>query len=287
MFVTCPDAIIDVEAGEVVFANAGHNLPYVRHEGGVLELRATGMPLGLMPGMGYDEAKYDMAAGEVMVLTSDGITEAHNAQGEMYGFGRLMDRVARRPINDDVLNAVVSDLEAFTGDGTEQEDYITLVVVKRTSSAQASAETFEARRRVLAQFSIASEEGNERVAIAKVAEAVEGLGLESRRLEQLKTAVGETVMNAIEHGNENRLELDVDVEVCANEDTVSVRITDQGGDKVIPEAALPDIEAKLSGEQTPRGWGLFLIEKMVDEVRSTSDGNTHTIELVMNREGAS
>ena len=91
--------------------------------------------------------------------------------------------------------------------------------------------------------------------------AVEGLGLESRRLEQLKTAVGETVMNAIEHGNENRLELDVDVEVCANEDTVSVRITDQGGDKVIPEAALPDIEAKLSGEQTPRGWGLFLIEK--------------------------
>jgi anti-sigma regulatory factor (Ser/Thr protein kinase) len=205
----------------------------------------------------------------------------------MYGFGRLMDRVARRPINDDVLNAVVSDLEAFTGDGTEQEDDITLVVVKRTSSAQASAETFEARRRVLAQFSIASEEGNERVAIAKVAEAVEGLGLESRRLEQLKTAVGETVMNAIEHGNENRLELDVDVEVCANEDTVSVRITDQGGDKVIPEAALPDIEAKLSGEQTPRGWGLFLIEKMVDEVRSTSDGNTHTIELVMNREGAS
>jgi anti-sigma regulatory factor (Ser/Thr protein kinase) len=198
-----------------------------------------------------------------------------------------MDRVARRPINDDVLNAVVSDLEAFTGDGTEQEDDITLVVVKRTSSAQASAETFEARRRVLAQFSIASEEGNERVAIAKVAEAVEGLGLESRRLEQLKTAVGETVMNAIEHGNENRLELDVDVEVCANEDTVSVRITDQGGDKVIPEAALPDIEAKLSGEQTPRGWGLFLIEKMVDEVRSTSDGNTHTIELVMNREGAS
>jgi serine phosphatase RsbU (regulator of sigma subunit)/anti-sigma regulatory factor (Ser/Thr protein kinase) len=287
MFVTCLYAIIDVEAGEVVFANAGHNLPYVRHEGGVLELRATGMPLGLMPGMGYDEAKYDMAAGEVMVLTSDGITEAHNAQGEMYGFGRLMDRVARRPINDDVLNAVVSDLEAFTGDGTEQEDDITLVVVKRTSSAQASAETFEARRRVLAQFSIASEEGNERVAIAKVAEAVEGLGLESRRLEQLKTAVGETVMNAIEHGNENRLELDVDVEVCANEDTVSVSITDQGGDKVIPEAALPDIEAKLSGEQTPRGWGLFLIEKMVDEVRSTSDGNTHTIELVMNREGAS
>ena len=287
MFVTCLYAIIDTDAGEIVFANAGHNLPYVRHDGGVLELRATGMPLGLMPGMDYDETKYEMSAGEVMVLTSDGITEAHNAEGEMYGFGRLMDRVARRPINDDVLNAVVTELEAFTGEGAEQEDDITLVVVKRTSSAQASAETFEERRQVLAKFAIPSEEGNERIAIAKVTAAVDELGLEPARLERLKTAVGETVMNAIEHGNQNRVELDVDVQVCANEDSVSVLVSDQGGDRSIPEATVPDLEAKLAGEQAPRGWGLFLIEKMVDEVRSTSDGTAHTIELVMNREGAS
>jgi serine phosphatase RsbU (regulator of sigma subunit)/anti-sigma regulatory factor (Ser/Thr protein kinase) len=287
MFVTCLYAIIDTEAGQVVFANAGHNLPYVRHQSGVVELRATGMPLGLMPGMPYDEAKYEMAPGEVMVLTSDGITEAHSAEGEMYGFSRLMDRVSRRPINDDVLNAVVTDLETFTGADADQEDDITLVVVKRTSSAQASASTFEERRQVLAKFAVPSEEGNERIAIAKVTAAIDELGLEPARLERLKTAVGETVMNAIEHGNENRADLDVDVEVCANEDTVSVLVSDRGGDRVIPEAAMPDLEAKLAGEQAPRGWGLFLIEKMVDEVRSTSDGATHTIELVMNREGVS
>jgi anti-sigma regulatory factor (Ser/Thr protein kinase) len=108
----------------------------------------------------------------------------------------------------------------------------------------------------------------------------------SDRLERLKTAVGETVMNAIEHGNEFHAELDVDVEVCANEMTVSVLVTDQGGAKVIPEATVPDIEAKLAGEQTPRGWGLFLIEQMVDEVKTTSEGGIHTVELVMNREGA-
>jgi anti-sigma regulatory factor (Ser/Thr protein kinase) len=78
----------------------------------------------------------------------------------------------------------------------------------------------------------------------------------------------------------------VDVEVCTNEDTVSVLVTDRGGDKVIPEAAVPDIEAKLAGEQTPRGWGLFLIEQMVDEVKTTSADGMHTVELVMNREGA-
>jgi anti-sigma regulatory factor (Ser/Thr protein kinase) len=138
----------------------------------------------------------------------------------------------------------------------------------------------------MARFTVPSEEGNERIAIAKVTAAIDSLGLPPDRLERLKTAVGETVMNAIEHGNEFRPELEVEVEVCTNEDTVSVLVTDRGGDKVIPEAALPDIEAKLAGEQTPRGWGLFLIEQMVDEVKTTSENGMHTVELVMNREGA-
>ncbi len=81
MFVTCLYAIVDTHSGDVVFANAGHNLPYVRDDSGVIELRATGMPLGLMPGMSYDEHKHRLAAGDVMVLTSDGITEAHNPDG--------------------------------------------------------------------------------------------------------------------------------------------------------------------------------------------------------------
>jgi anti-sigma regulatory factor (Ser/Thr protein kinase) len=288
MFVTCLYAIIDTEAGDIVFANAGHNLPYVRTADGVVELRATGMPLGLMPGMGYDEKRYEMASGEVMVLTSDGITEAHNAEGEMYGFPRLMSRVARKPSDGDLVSALVSELESFTGKDAEQEDDITLVVVRRTTSAQDSASSFEdSFSRVLDTFRLASDDGNERIAIDRVAAAVESLGLELSVLERLKTAVGETVMNAIEHGNENRHELEVDVEVSASQHAVSVRVTDQGGDLVIPEVVAPDLEAKLAGEQTPRGWGLFLVEQMVDEVRSTSEGKTRTIELIMNRKGDS
>jgi anti-sigma regulatory factor (Ser/Thr protein kinase) len=288
MFVTCLYAIIDTEAGHIVFANAGHNLPYVRTADGVVELRATGMPLGLMPGMAYDEKRYEMASGEVMVLTSDGITEAHNAEGEMYGFPRLMSRVARKPSDGDLVSALVSELESFTGKDTEQEDDITLVVVRRTTSAQDSASSFEdSFSRVLDTFRLASDDGNERIAIDRVAAAVESLGLELSVLERLKTAVGETVMNAIEHGNENRHELEVDVEVSASQHAVSVRVTDQGGDLVIPEVVAPDLEAKLAGEQTPRGWGLFLVEQMVDEVRSTSEGKTRTIELIMNRKGDS
>jgi anti-sigma regulatory factor (Ser/Thr protein kinase) len=289
MFVTCLYAIIDTAHGELVLANAGHNLPYVRTGEGVVELRATGMPLGLMSDMTYDEQTYRMERGDVMVLTSDGITEAHNVEGEMYGFPRLMDRVAVKPSDDDMVAALVGDLEGFTGADAEQEDDITLVVVRRTAAAKEAAVAFEQEDslEVLARFSVPSEEGNERIAISKVAEAVGALGLDEARLERLKTAVGETVMNAIEHGNENRAEIPVEVEVVASAASVSVRVSDQGGEKPIPDAELPDLEAKLAGEQDPRGWGLFLIGQMVDEVRTENQDGTHSVELVMNREGVS
>ena len=287
MFVTCLYAIIDTEAGEMVFANAGHNLPYVRTGSDTIELRATGMPLGLMPGMGYEERSYRMESGDVMVLTSDGITEAHNSEREMYGFGRLISQVGQHAENDDVVSALIEDLERFCGPDTEQEDDITLVVVRRTARAESSADVFEANGEVLASFTIPSEEGNERIAIEKVSEVVGPLGLETARLERLKTAVGESVMNAMEHGNQNQAELLVGVEVTVTRDVVRVRVSDQGGEKVIPEAEIPDIEAKLAGEQTPRGWGLFLISQMVDEVRSESQDGSHSVELIMNREGVS
>ena len=285
MFVTCLYAIIDTSVGEVVFANAGHNLPYVRTSEGVVELRATGMPLGLMPGMSYDEKTYRLSDGDVMVLTSDGITEAHNPEGEMYGFARLMGRVAGKTKDDDMVNVLVGDLEKWTGADAEQEDDITLVVVRKISSAEESASVFHPEHeKVLAEFSVPSVEGNERLAIEKVSVAVAPVGLERARLERLKTAVGETVMNAIEHGNRNDPDLDVGVQVRADGRRLVVRVTDHGGEH-IPDAAPPDIEAKLAGEQTPRGWGLFLIEQMVDEVNRVGENGSHIVELVMNREG--
>ena len=99
-----------------------------------------------------------------------------------------------------------------------------------------------------------SEPGNERMAIDQVAEAVAGLGLDEARLERLKTAVGEATMNAIEHGNQNRPELPVEVSVVADEASLTVRITDQGGERPLPEVETPDLEAKLAGLQT-RGAG--------------------------------
>jgi serine/threonine-protein kinase RsbW len=140
--------------------------------------------------------------------------------------------------------------------------------------------------RVLAELSVPSEPGNERRATEEVAKAVSGLGLPERTLERLKTAVAEATMNAMEHGNRYNPEVPVEIRLLSSDTDLFVRITDQGGSPVpTPDTEVPDLEAKLEGMQTPRGWGLFLIQNMVDEMHITSDEVHHTVGLVMHLEG--
>jgi anti-sigma regulatory factor (Ser/Thr protein kinase) len=135
---------------------------------------------------------------------------------------------------------------------------------------------------LLAEFSVPSEPGNERLVMETVAEAVGGLDIRGENLERLKTAVAEATMNAMEHGNKYRPEVPVEVRVEVMERDLMVRITDKGsGPPPSRGGDVPDLEAKLEGMQTPRGWGLFLIKSMVDEMSISGDDGHHTIELVV------
>jgi anti-sigma regulatory factor (Ser/Thr protein kinase) len=117
--------------------------------------------------------------------------------------------------------------------------------------------------------------------MAQVVEAVAPLNLPAKRLDILRTAVAEATMNAMEHGNQYQSDKPVAIQVFATKTAVVVRITDHRGGRTIPEPETPDLEAKLAGLQTPRGWGLFLIKSLVDEMRVTSDEVHHTIELIL------
>jgi anti-sigma regulatory factor (Ser/Thr protein kinase) len=277
------------------------------------------MPLGLMSGMQYEEKEASLAPGDHVLFYSDGLVEAHNPDREMFGFPRLKDLVRDRAGGDALIGRLLGELDRFTGAGWEQEDDVTLVTLQRTAGAP-PVPSREGRdmtgqeagvaaradgpprpgprpaplpegagqggaRRLLAEFSLPSEPGSERLAMERVAEAVLGLGLPERRLKRLKTAVAEAAMNAIEHGNRNRPELPVDIRVLASDTDLSVQITDQGEGQPIPEPETPDLEAKLAGLQRARGWGLFLIKNMVDELDVTSDGAHHTIALTLHLKG--
>lgn len=141
--------------------------------------------------------------------------------------------------------------------------------------------------RVLADFSLPSQPGAERQAMAMVAASVADRGLSALQLQRLDTAVAEAVMNAAEHGNRYRPDRTVDIRVSEHDDRVLIAVSDHGGGPADNAAAeIPDLGLKLAGEQSPRGWGLFLIRHMVDEFDATSDGSTHTALLTMRLPGS-
>jgi serine/threonine-protein kinase RsbW len=133
---------------------------------------------------------------------------------------------------------------------------------------------------LLTEFRISSQPGNERVAAARVIESLGGLHLDQHRLDRLHTAVAEATLNAMEHGNAFRADRDVDITVSRSEGELSITITDQGcGPSSSP--VLPDLQQKLTGEQSPRGWGLFLIRQMVDRVSDETYEGKHTFHLAL------
>jgi serine phosphatase RsbU (regulator of sigma subunit) len=136
MFVTCFYCILDPKSATLSYANAGHDLPYVRRSSGgeCEELRARGMPLGLMPGMGYEENEIVLGAGEATLLYSDGLVEAHDPKGEMFGFPRLRTLIAEHGEERSLEDSLLEELYSFVGEGWEHEDDITLLMLRRFSS---------------------------------------------------------------------------------------------------------------------------------------------------------
>jgi serine phosphatase RsbU (regulator of sigma subunit) len=133
MFVTCFYGVLDPGTGSFAYANAGHDLPYVRRGGDAEELMARGMPLGLMPGMTYEEKEIVLDAGEAALFYSDGLVEAHNPEGEMFGFPRLQALVAEHAEGESLVDFLMEELYSFTGVRWEQEDDITLVTLQRAA----------------------------------------------------------------------------------------------------------------------------------------------------------
>jgi serine phosphatase RsbU (regulator of sigma subunit) len=118
MFATCFYAILDPNSASLRYANAGHDLPYLSHGGYCEELRPRGMPLGLMPGMSYGEGEVSLREGESVLFYSDGLVEAHDTQGEMFGFPGLRALMAEHAAEEGSLGEfLMEELYSFVGGG--------------------------------------------------------------------------------------------------------------------------------------------------------------------------
>jgi serine phosphatase RsbU (regulator of sigma subunit) len=135
MFVTCFYTVLDPKRATLTYANAGHDMPYLHRSGGACEeLRARGMPLGLMPGMSYEEKETSVHGDEAALFYSDGLVEAHSPEGEMFGFPKLQALIAEHGEERSLGDFVLAELHSFVGEDWEQEDDITLLTLKRSAS---------------------------------------------------------------------------------------------------------------------------------------------------------
>lgn len=280
MFVTCFFAILDPASGRLRYANAGQSAPLVRTPDGVRELRARGWPLGMMPGASYEEAEIVLGKGSTLVCFSDGLVETHAPDGAMYGTERVSTILSSAADGADVLQVILEDHQGFAGPDWIREDDLTMLALARLTPPDPAPADGDGLR-TLDEFTVPSDEGVERGAAERVVLATRDLPLTGTQRNRLLTAVAETVMNAAEHGNRNRPDLRVRLQVLGGNHSLVVRVFDEGRNSTIPEATTPDLAMKLEGQQSPRGWGLFLIEHMVDRVRRESTATGHMVELVV------
>ncbi|WP_158793351.1 ATP-binding protein [Granulicella sp. L60] len=130
--------------------------------------------------------------------------------------------------------------------------------------------------------------GFEKIAMGTAASVAKLMGFPEDRIQDLKTAVAEACINAIEHGNHMDESLSIGVILSATDDSLEVKVIDEGGG-VSERPHSPDIDRKMHGEEEARGMGMFLIEALVDEAEwvKGSKGNNSYVRLVirLNKEG--
>jgi serine/threonine-protein kinase RsbW len=122
------------------------------------------------------------------------------------------------------------------------------------------------------ELHIPSAHGSEKLAMDFAADVARRMNFPKDRVEDLKTAVAEACMNAIEHGNKLDASTRVGIRLTVGKDRLQVSVQDKGaGVGTVPR---PDLESRMQGRVDPRGWGIYLIENLMDEVtfESTADG---------------
>ena len=266
---TCFYCVYDPAQSTVVYSNAGHNYPYHyrQRNGQVAFLEDSELPLGAIPSVDYQERKITIEEGDRVYIYSDGIVEAQDSAGTLYGFPRFEEALGRaaRAQPREAVALLVQEAKGFQG-GALQSDDMTLVVLQATSGVARVVSTRQTRwSGNPIELRLPSQLGAERAAMAAAAAVAQSMGFRLQRIDDVRTVVAEACINAAEHGNQLRPDALIHVLIEATDSQLLVVVSDSGsGFK--PDVAEPDIAAAMRGESKGRGWGIYLMERLADNV---------------------
>lgn len=272
MFVTAWQGGIDLASGLVRFANAGHNPPLVRHaSGGKFEyLRSrAGFVLAGMDGVNYKAQELQLERGDIIYLYTDGVTEATDANKELYGEERLLGAINSREFEsmEALCRFVKADVDAFVGDAPQFDD-ITMLALKYIGTTPAPSIRVE------------------NAAISDIPAVTEFVEAELNKLDcpmkstiQINVAIDELLSNIVKYGYPKQPG-PVTVSVIATDDPrgVCIRFEDEG----IPYNPLnkedPDVSLSVE-ERGIGGLGIFLVKKTMDDIKYAYDNGKNILTI--------
>jgi PAS domain S-box-containing protein len=131
-FITLYYGVLDIHKEQIIYSNAGHDQPIViSQESNILKLREGGLPLGILTDQQYENSEINFKSGKMLIIYSDGITEAMNKDQEEFGLERLINKLKNlRDLNAaDIINSVINDIRSFVGEIPQMDD-MTMMIIK-------------------------------------------------------------------------------------------------------------------------------------------------------------
>ena len=260
MFVTSWMGLLDIRTGKIIYANAGHNSPLIRHEGGDFQYLQSDadLVLGAWPGFTFGKHELQMQPGDVLYLYTDGVTEATNLEEELYGEERLLALVNKHTGSDarTICEAAKADVDRFVGEAPQFDD-ITMLCLRY----RAGKEGFQMK-----ELNINATVENIPVVTAFVDEQLEALGCPQSAQYQIDVAIDELFGNIAFYAyNPDVGPATVRVEVTEDPMAVVITFIDNG----VPYDPLakddPDITLSLE-ERDIGGLGIYMVKQSMDEV---------------------
>jgi len=271
MFVTLLCGVLDLASGQLMFASAGHDAPIRVNEGGAARIEVeTGGPLGLDPEMTFPRAHAKLAPGETIVLYTDGVTEALDPDGILYGEQRLFDALARCDREPaDAVAAVVADVAKFTRDAAQADDLTLLVLRWHGPPAPGRSLTLEIGAQ-LAQVA-ALLDGAEKF--------LAGNGVNAELRGDVRVALEELLVNAVDYGFPQGVD-GAQLRTLLNLDAGSLHVEFSDNGIAHDPFARPPPDLDLDhDDREPGGLGVFLVTRLASEYRYRREAGRNRVDL--------
>jgi sigma-B regulation protein RsbU (phosphoserine phosphatase) len=254
MFVTVFYGILHTDTGELEFSNGGHHLPYVIHGNRVSPVgRPENVALGFLNEATYRTSRMSLEGGETLVLYTDGVTEAMDAQGQFFSEQRLehtLQRLARqRPV--DLLTTLVEDVQAFSR-GAVQADDITLLALQY-------------RRAVVQELTLANRLSEVERLISALARFGQDHRLPEYDVQAVTLALDEVITNTISYGYNDQVLHEIRVRLTLANSRLSAEVEDDArpfNPLTVPQ---PDLTSPLE-TRSVGGLGVHLMRSLMDQV---------------------